>query len=184
VIPNTQWEQVAARLSAAAKEHGLMESPRVDWETQRLVEGELKLDMLNVFHHSRQLESADTESIIQSWALPKTITEACAFGRIDNVRARLAAGGLAYEEDVIAAATSAWVTTSLHCECVRALLEAGAVVELSHLRLDADSVGNEADFDMLAQLVVAGQSSDDAFVREEAKQTDVEALRAMIEALR
>lgn len=184
MTPDAQWEQVAERLMAAAKEHGLMESPRVDWATHRLVEGDLQLDMLNVFHHSRQLESTHTESIIAHWATPRTISEACSFGRVDEVRARLAAGGLGYEEDPIAGATAAWVTTSLHVECVQLLLEAGAVVELSHLRLDPESAGTEADFAMLVQLVEAGRLSDDPFVQEEAKQTDIDALRIMVAALR
>ena len=161
-----------------------MSRPVVDWDTHRLVEGELELDMLNVFHHTRQLESEDTECIIRQWAAPQTMSEACSAGRVDVVRAWVNAGAIPYDEDFFAAATSAWVTTSLHGECVRVLLEAGAPIELSHLRLDPDSVGTEADFDMLAQLVEAGRNSPDALVREEAQQTDVDALRRMIAALR
>ena len=134
-----------------------MREPRFDAESSTLNEGPLTIDLLNVWHHSRQLQHPDTETILADWLNPKTLATAAAFGRLDLVTSAIASGaaltGHAAGGDPMELAIGAFCFTPLHLQIVRCLIAAGVpVTELHFSTWSAESVGRPLDFELLALL--------------------------------
>ena len=155
---------------AEARAAGVMRHPHFDGATCQLVERDLRIDLLNVWHTTRQLAHPDAKEIVGSWIRPKHLGHACYFGRLDVVRAWIDAGrpldGRDYGGDPIAAAIEAWVVTPLHVRCVEALFEAGAAVTMAQFdAFAAESVGTELDGALATMLVNHARRSADPAVR-------------------
>ena len=56
-------------LRRVAREHGVMQAPEVDGDAHQLVEGALRIDLLNVYRCARRLLSPETEAVVQTPAL-------------------------------------------------------------------------------------------------------------------
>ena len=149
---------------------GLMTHPVFDAETNTLVEGELRIDLLNVWHVTHQLEHPDTDATLERWIAPQHLGLACSLGRVDAVATLIAAGspvdGADYGGDPIAAAIEAWVVTPLHVQCVERLFAAGAKATLTQFQsVQAESTGTGHDRAIIMMLVEHARSSDDPEVR-------------------
>ncbi len=134
-----------------------MRAPRFDAASCTLNEGTLAIDLLNVWHHSRQLEHPDTETFLADWLNPKTLATAAAFGRLDLVTSAIASGaaltGRAAGGDPMQLAIGAFCFTPLHLEIVRCLIAAGVPVTEQHFSTwSVESVGSPRDFELLALL--------------------------------
>lgn len=140
------------RVTRLVREAGLMRAPRFDAETSSLSEGMLVLDLLNVWHHSRQLTHPQTDEILQSWLNPPSLETAAAFGRLDLVKAAIAGGAELSGRtagDPIDLAVGAFCVTPLHVELVRQLIAAGVPVHRGHLATwSRESMGSRLDFEL------------------------------------
>jgi hypothetical protein len=153
---------------------GLMRRPVFDEKSCQLVEADVRVDLLNVWHACRQRRHPRTAEIIDDWIQPRHLGHACHFGRIDVVRRAVETNsplnGEDYGGNPIAAAIEAYVVTELHVQCVEALFAAGATATLDQFdSYSAESVGSDCDRAVLALLLnYAGHSGDPA-VRAKAK---------------
>ncbi len=162
-----------ARMITSARSSGLMRDPHFDRETCQLVEGSLRLDLRNVWHETRQLSRPDSDEIIEAFLRPRDLAQACYFGRIDLVEAAIAAGRPLEVErrDPIAAAFSAFVTTSLHLACITRLFEAGAEPTIGQFSAFlVESTGSAIDAAMMSVLVERALRSETPEVRERARE--------------
>lgn len=162
------------RAVAVARASGLMQRPRFDRVACQLVEGQLHVDLLSPWHETRQLTRPDTEQILERWARPQYLAHACSFGRLDRVRAAVAAkeplDGDRDHGNPIAAAIAAWVVTPLHLACIETLFAAGASATLDQFdAFTAESVGGELDAAIRSLLIAHGQASEDPAVRAKAQ---------------
>jgi hypothetical protein len=173
-------------MTSVAQKRGVMLAPRFDSGACQLVEGELRLDLLNVWHLTRQLSDPDTDQIIDEWIDPKHLGHACSFGRVDVVEKQIKAGlpldGEDYGGNPIAAAIEAWVLTPLHKECVERLFRAGAKPALSQFDAFRDAVGSDVDFETMHLVVEHSLRSVDEALRARASefQASEKTLRAFI----
>jgi hypothetical protein len=160
---------------AETRAAGILREPRFDAATCRLVEAELQIDLLNVWHTTRQRQHPETSVIVGNWIRPKHLGHACYFGRVDVVQKSIEGGlpldGSDYGGDPIAAAMEAWVVTTLHVRCVELLFEAGAAATLAQFdAISAESVGSECDRALTTLLVTHASRSPDPSVRARAKE--------------
>lgn len=178
-----EWSVVAARLADIARAKCVMQRPQYVREPWRqLVEGSLRIDLLNVYHASHQLRAPDAEDSVEAWIDPKHLGHACYFGRVDVVCALIVAGapldGQDYGGDPISAAMGAWVTTPLHVECVEALLEAGANLSLAYFSGNPEAIGSEIDADFLELFVRYGRRAVASDIRRRSEEIDLAKLRS------
>jgi hypothetical protein len=112
---------------------------------------------------------------IECWLSPPTLTNACYYGRIDIVEKAIAAhqplDGGSPDDNPIAAAIGAFVTTPLHVQCVERLFAAGAQAHLSQFWASlAESAGRADDVALRELLIIYGLRSSDAAVRAKAEE--------------
>lgn len=162
------------KMRAVLRDAGVMHAPCFDVENCQLVERDLRIDLINVWHTTNQLRNSATSEIVENWARPKHLGHACYFGRLDIVERAIALGlvldGSDYGGDPVAAAIEAWVVTPLHVRCVELLYNAGAPATLGQFQsFAAESVGNDPCEQVLLELLLrqAHRSTDPA-VRQEA----------------
>lgn len=140
------------RVTRLVREAELMREPRFDAGTSTLSEGLLVLDLLNVWHHSRQLTHPQTEEILERWLHPPSLETAAAFGRLDVVQAAIAGGAELYGRtagDPIDLAVGAFCVTPLHLALVRRLIAAGVPVHRAHLSTwSREAIGSKLDFEL------------------------------------
>ena len=134
-----------------------MREPRFDAASWTLNEGALAIDLLNVWHHSRQLMHPDTEAFLARWLHPPTLATAAAYGRLDVVTSAIARGapllGLEAGGDPMQLAIGAFCFTKPHLEIVRCFIAAGVPVTQAHLRTwTVESMGTPLDFELAALL--------------------------------
>ncbi|MDP1916336.1 MAG: hypothetical protein Q8L14_08825 [Myxococcales bacterium] len=139
------------------REAGLMREPRFDAESSTLIEGTMALDLLNVWHHSHQLNHPNTDAFVAEWLRPSTLATAAAFGRLDLVKAAIASGaplvGPTAGGDPLQLAIGAFCFTRLHLELIRCLIAAGVPVTKAHFSTwKVESMGTPLDFELLALL--------------------------------
>jgi len=184
-----QWRQFARKLSSIATAHGVMSDPFLDEKASRLVEGDLQIDLLNIWHQTAQLTHRDSDTLVQTWISPSHLGHVCYFGRVDVVERHIATGlpldGEDYGGNPIAAAVEAWVVTPLHVRCVELLFDAGAASTMEQFNAwNAESVGSLVDLNMLILLVKYGRRSSDSKVREKATSSDLDEMRRLFASLR
>ncbi len=156
------------RATELVREAGLMREPRFDAESSTLNEGTLVIDLLNVWHHSHQLNHPDTDVFVADWLRPKTLATAAAFGRLDLVKSAIARGaaliGPEAGGDPMQLAIGAFCFTPLHLEIVRCLIAAGVRVTRAHFSTwRVESMGSALDLELLA-LLEANSAPEDAAV--------------------
>ena len=161
------------KMKAIVRSAGLMKDPHFKVPECQLVEGNLTLDLLNVWHETHQGQRPNADEYVECWLRPKHLGHACYYGRVDVVEAAIKAGrpldGQDYRGNPIAAAFEAFVTTKLHLRCIELLFEAGARPSLLQFRAyQVESMGREIDAAMMAVLVRYAERSDDAALRERA----------------
>lgn len=158
------------RMARAVRGSGLMRAPLIDAANCRFVEGELQLDLLNVWHSSRQLQHPETERIVAGWRHPVHLGQACYFGRVDLVERAVAAGaaldGSDFGGDPVAGAAEAWVVTDLHIACVQRLYASGVPATLIQFHSHGvEAAGTGRDWELLRLMVAQAQKSADPAAR-------------------
>lgn len=156
----------ARQVADVARDLGVVRDPKLDERKSRIIESPgaagaasaVSIDLLNLLHAVdwKPVERARVVELLQ----PRTLGSAGWLGRVDVVRTMLAAGvdPSAAEEDGITPidrTICAWVTSDLHVACVEAMLDAGAVPQMSHsASLRCEAVGDPAGIaiaDLLAR---------------------------------
>jgi hypothetical protein len=161
------------RMIDVARAAGVMRAPRFDRDACQLIEGDLRLDLLNVWHLSWQLERPRADEVARAWISPADLESACMFGRVDVVERAIAHGLRLGGSDPIAAAVGAWVVTPLHVRCAELLFAAGASATLAQLDAHAaESVGREHDRAMFALILRQARTSSDPRVRARVERFD------------
>jgi hypothetical protein len=114
-----------------ARRSGLFRAPRLDPDEGQLVEGDLRVDLLNAWHLGHHHPETGT-GFLETLFAPASLVEAAAYGRVDVVRRAIADGALDRGVLAINAAIAAFVVTDLHVTCVEALYAAGVPFHPSH----------------------------------------------------
>ncbi len=171
MVPLPQDLAFIARASEVARESGLMREPRFDRVTCQLVEGHLRVDLLNLWHETNFRSGARVVDRFECWIRPRHLANACSYGRVDVVQSaidrRAPLDGQDGGGNPVAAAIGAFCTTALHVECVELLLAAGAkVCEEQFAAGRAESMGSATDAQLMALLVRYAWQSDDPAIRE------------------
>ena len=161
------------KVMEVSRAKGVMRHPTFDGGSCQLVESDLRLDLYNLWHRSWQLRHRDSEAIVGHWIAPTNLEQACYFGRVDVVQARIQADtpldGRDCGGDPIAAAIEACVVTPLHVRCVELLFAAG--VPVTHTQFDShgvESMGTRLDFQIFDLLLERASRSPDTTLRERA----------------
>jgi hypothetical protein len=142
--------EFAQRAAHVARRLGIVTKPTLDEAKFRIVEGDVAIDLLNLWHLTGCRSDPDEDRLAALLA-PRELGAAGYMGRIDLVHRMLTAGAdpNAAEPDGVTPlgrTLAAWVTTDLHLAVVVALLDAGLVVRRSELDiLFAEVVWNDID---------------------------------------
>ncbi|MDX2015735.1 MAG: hypothetical protein SFW67_36410 [Myxococcaceae bacterium] len=149
---DTRFHDAALEL---ARRSGLFRDPRLDTDEGQLVEGELRVDLLNAWHLGNHHPETGL-GFLETLFAPASLVEAAAYGRLDVVRHAIADQALDRGVPAINAAIAAFVVTDLHVTCVEALYAAGVPFHASHeATFAAESVGLPNDARLLALMNAA-----------------------------